>query len=130
MAPKYHLVVQWVVGEVVSVENALVFHPLPLLALAASSANPPRRGFESQVYNTITHDSIIKCYSSSVTTISASSSIRTTNIVSSSESMNSSMASTIRRTPHVQGRGGWHRRKARRDSETPRKVGGRGDRAS
>jgi hypothetical protein len=75
MAPKYHLIVQWVVGEVVGIENAVAFHPLSRLALAASSANPPRRGFASRAYNAIRHDNNIKCYSSSVTMISASSSI-------------------------------------------------------
>jgi hypothetical protein len=43
--------------------------------------------------------------------------------------MSSSMASAIRRTPPRQGRGGWHRGKARRDDKTPRKVDGRGDTA-
>jgi hypothetical protein len=104
--PKYHLVVQWVVGEVVGIENSVAFQPLPRFALASFRRRPsaPRLCIIVGV-NTMRHDNIIKC-SSSTAAIWASPSIRAANIVSSLKSISSSMASTNHQTPRVQGQVG------------------------
>jgi hypothetical protein len=40
MAPKYQLAVQWIIGEVVSAENAVAFQPPPRFALVACMCRP------------------------------------------------------------------------------------------
>jgi hypothetical protein len=55
-APKYHLVVQWVIREVVGVENALPSNLCHGLLLRRPGADPPQCSFASvRAYNAIRH---------------------------------------------------------------------------